>query len=174
MDPVPSIYNNKPLKGYVVYFSQIVICYIIILSCIGCIVCGVALGKEENNLFIVLCSSAIGYILPNPSIKDNKRESPSNHNTGLSDSETASNTQSHSSRKWWFFGKQIPRSEIVFFSQVIICYIIILISVGCLAIGEPSPNDYMFTILTSSSLGYLLPSPRIKIKSKTVVYNNTP
>ena len=65
---------------------------------------------------------------------------------------------------WTLFGYKIPKSEIVFFSQVIICYIIIIISLMCLVIGNPSPNDYLFTILTTTSLGYLLPNPKLKKK----------
>ena len=154
------------INGYIVFFSQVIICYIIIITCLGCIVSGTALSKEYSNLFVSLSSSAIGYILPNPCIKSSPPPQPSN-------GEGTPDNVSTASSNWQVFGRKVPKSEIVFFSQVIICYIIILVCIGCLAIGKPSSNDYLFTILTSSTLGYLLPSPKIH-REKNVVHNNTP
>ncbi len=153
--------NN--LNGYIVFFSQVIICYIIIITCITCIVTETAISKEYSNLFLSLTSSAIGYLLPNPSVKASKTVPPS--------IDTTDNEQRQNS--WRLFGKQLPKTDIVFFSQIIICYIIILVSISCLAIGKPSSNDYLFTILTSSTLGYLLPSPHLKNKKDGIPNNPT-
>ncbi len=152
----------KNINGYIVFFTQVTICYIIILTCLACIVSGTALSKEYSNLFVSLTSSAIGYILPNPVIKTPPPPSPND------DSPDGAST---SSNNWHLFGRVVPKSEMVFISQVVICYIIILVSIGCLAVGQPSSNDYLFTILTSSTLGYLLPCPKLQ-KTKDVVHNN--
>ncbi len=70
---------------------------------------------------------------------------------------------SRTSSRWDFFGKLIPRSEIVFFTQVIIVYIVIIVSIANLTLGHP--DNKLWIALLSSSLGYLLPNPKIKIKT---------
>ncbi len=152
--------NN--LSGYIVFFSQVIICYIIILTSLSCIVSGAAISKEYSNLFLTLTSSAVGYLLPSPSIKG---ETPPTQAIDVPDNQSVEST-------WSIFGKAILKSAIVFFSQVFICYIVILVCITCLAVGNPSTNDYLFTILTSSTLGILLPSPKLKVK-KNGVLNNT-
>ena len=69
---------------------------------------------------------------------------------------------SRTSSKWDFFGKIIPRSEIVFFTQVIIVYIVIIVSIVNLTLGHA--DNKLWIALLSSSIGYLLPNPKIKIK----------
>ncbi len=151
--------NN--LSGYVVYFTQVTICYIIIITSLSCIVSGTAISKEYSNLFLTLTSSAVGYLLPSPTIKE---ETPPRQAIDVPDNESVEST-------WSILGKAIPKSAIVFFSQVLICYIIILVCIACLAIGKPSTNDYLFTILTSSTLGILLPSPKLKLKKNGLLNN---
>ena len=56
-------------KSQVVYFSQIILIYIIILTCIT----NLSLKNGDSNLWTALLSSCIGYILPSPKIKDNKK-----------------------------------------------------------------------------------------------------
>ena len=70
---------------------------------------------------------------------------------------------SHSSSTWHFFGKILPRSEIVFFVQVVLVYIVVIVSIVNLTIG--SDSDKLWITLLSSSIGYLLPSPSLKIKN---------
>ena len=146
-----------------VFFSQVIICYIIIITSLTCIVSGTAISKEYSNLFLTLTSSAVGYLLPSPSIKG---ENPPPRNIDSPDNESIEST-------WNILGKQIPKSTIVFFSQITICYIVILVCITCLAVGKPSPNDYLFTILTSSTLGIILPSPKLKSK-KDGVHGHSP
>ena len=56
-------------KSQVVYFSQIIIIYIIILTCI----INLSLKNGDSNLWTALLSSCIGYILPAPKIKESKK-----------------------------------------------------------------------------------------------------
>ena len=65
-----------------------------------------------------------------------------------------------STRSWNVFGRSIPRSEITFFSQVIIIYIVIVTCIVNLSVGNGDSN--LWTALLSSCLGYLLPSPTIR------------
>lgn len=68
-----------------------------------------------------------------------------------------------SSRKWHFFGKVLPRSEIVFFVQVILVYIVVIVSIVNLTIGRS--DDKLWIALLSSSIGYLLPNPTLKFNN---------
>ena len=55
-------------KAQIVYISQIVIIYIIILTCI----INLSIGNGDKTLWCTLLASCLGYILPNPSIKRKK------------------------------------------------------------------------------------------------------
>ena len=58
---------------------------------------------------------------------------------------------------WRFCGKRVPRGEILFFSQIIILYIIII---SCLInLSFNIGNQSLFICLLSSSVGYILPNP---------------
>jgi hypothetical protein len=71
-----------------------------------------------------------------------------------------SDTDSVSS--WVTCGKKTPRSEVVFLSQVVILYTVIIISIYNLTVQ--SQNSTLWTALLSSRLAYLLPSPTIRTK----------
>lgn len=63
------------------------------------------------------------------------------------------------SRLWNVFGKQLPRSEIVFICQILLIYAVTIVSLVNLTLGsEPSQ---LWISLLSGSLGYLLPNPTI-------------
>ena len=70
-------------------------------------------------------------------------------------------SETHSDhQQWQFCGQGVPKSEIVFFCQIIILYTVILTSIYNLTKGH---SDFqLWTALLSSSLGYLLPHPTIK------------
>jgi hypothetical protein len=63
------------------------------------------------------------------------------------------------STRWPIFGKNVPKSEIVFFTQVIILYTVIIVSIYNLSVGKGSD---LWVALLSSSLGYILPAPQLK------------
>lgn len=66
-------FGLKYPKQEVVFFSQIFILYIVIVASIV----NLSISNDNTNLWITLLSSSIGYMLPNPSIK--------NHGTLLRD-----------------------------------------------------------------------------------------
>lgn len=74
---------------------------------------------------------------------------------------------SHRGNKWWWVcGNEIPRDEIVFFSQVIISYIVITTCIINLSLKNGDSN--LWTALLSCTLGYLLPAPSLhSIKTPT-------
>jgi hypothetical protein len=61
---------------------------------------------------------------------------------------------------WSVFGREVPKGEIVFFSQVILIYMVICISLYNLSTGRDDSN--LWISLLSGCLGYVLPSPSLK------------
>lgn len=59
------LFKNRIPKETVIYFTQIVIIYIVILSCIV----NISLGKGDCGLWSNLLSSCLGYLLPSPTLK---------------------------------------------------------------------------------------------------------
>jgi hypothetical protein len=61
---------------------------------------------------------------------------------------------------WNVFGYSIPKMEVVFFSQIVVLYIVIITCLTNLSLGC-QPTE-LWVSLISSSIGYLLPNPTIK------------
>jgi hypothetical protein len=80
--------------------------------------------------------------------------SMSTHSTELSESSVR--------QEWNLFGHVLPKSEIVFFCQIIVIYFVIITCIINLSRGQGDSN--LWTALLSSNIGYLLPSPTIKRK----------
>lgn len=68
--------------------------------------------------------------------------------------------QSNGSGEWKMFAHKVPKSELVFFSQVIILYVVVCLCLYNLTTGRGDSN--LWSALLSGSLGYLLPNPTIK------------
>ena len=69
---------------------------------------------------------------------------------------------SQNSRNWKVCGSNVPRSELVFFSQVVIIYVVVCLCLYNLTTGRGDSN--LWSALLSGCLGYLLPNPTIKNK----------
>ena len=61
---------------------------------------------------------------------------------------------------WRFCGHKFSRSQVVYFSQILILYMIIITCIVNLSIKNGDSN--LWTALLSSSIGYILPSPKLK------------
>ena len=66
----------------------------------------------------------------------------------------------YTGRRWPLFGTRVPKTEIVFFTQTILVYTVVLWSFYNLTTNHDNPT--LWTSLLSSCLGYLLPSPSLK------------
>ena len=71
-----------------------------------------------------------------------------------------SDGEQSSRSNWNVFGNKIPKEEIVFFTQVILIYIVCVACIINLSIGNGNSN--LWTSLLSGSLGYLLPAPKLR------------
>lgn len=63
---------------------------------------------------------------------------------------------------WTIFGQKLPESEVVFFAQIAILYLIIACSIYNLSVSKD--NNTLWISLLSSCLGYMLPQPTLKRK----------
>lgn len=64
-----------------------------------------------------------------------------------------------SSKFWHVFGKRVPRSEIVYFCQMLLIYVVVGVSLFNLSRGHGTDN--LWVALLGSCLGYVLPNPSI-------------
>jgi hypothetical protein len=65
------------------------------------------------------------------------------------------------SQRWDVMGSKLPKSEIVYFCQMIVVYVIIVTSIVNLSL-QNGKNELWITLL-SSAIGYALPSPTLKV-----------
>lgn len=73
---------------------------------------------------------------------------------------------SFNSNRWNVLGSQLPKSEIVYFCQMLVVYIIIVTSIVNLSLQNGNPE--LWIALLSSAIGYALPSPSLAIGDKSV------
>lgn len=78
--------------------------------------------------------------------------------------ETVGSSEGSQTANWQMFGQKVPKSEIVFFVQVILVYIVAITSIINLTLNNNSENGKLWTALLSSSIGYILPNPSFKKK----------
>ena len=62
--------------------------------------------------------------------------------------------------KWEILGSKIPRKEVVFFSQMIVIYTVILTCIVNLSLGSTGPSE-LWVILLSTSIGAVMPNPQM-------------
>ena len=65
------------------------------------------------------------------------------------------------SERWGVMGSKLPKSEIVYFCPMIMVYVIIVTSIVNLSL-QNGKNELWITLL-SSTIGYALPSPTLKV-----------
>lgn len=78
--------------------------------------------------------------------------------------EIGSNSSSSDKASWQILGKSIPKQEVVYFCQVILIYIVVITCIVNLTLQRDEGK--VWTALLSSCLGYLLPNPTIKPRTK--------
>ena len=79
---------------------------------------------------------------------------------------TVESRMSETNRDWGILGKRFPRSEVRFFAQVLILYVVIITCLVNLSLGKSDLSSLWITLL-SSSIGYMLPSPTIQKPHKS-------
>lgn len=76
---------------------------------------------------------------------------------------------SNSRNEWRTCCGSLPRDEIVFFAQVFIAYMVIIVSLINLCISNE--NTHLWVALASGTIGYLFPAPSLveNVRSPDVV-----
>ena len=64
-----------------------------------------------------------------------------------------------SNHRWTFLGTSLPKSEIVYFCQMLLVYIIVVTSIVNLSMNGGKTE--LWVSLLSSAIGYALPSPTL-------------
>ena len=74
---------------------------------------------------------------------------------------------------WIIRNTKIPKTEVLFFSQMVVIYTVILAAIINMSIGNSSQ---VWLVLLSTCLGAILPSPKFKSKSrkKIPIFCQTP
>ena len=66
---------------------------------------------------------------------------------------------------WKMFVEKVPRSEIVYFAQLIMCVALIITCVVMLALHDPNREYWM--VFLSSLVGCIMPSPHLPKNKST-------
>ena len=69
-------------------------------------------------------------------------------------------TSERKARDWTICGERMPKNQVTFFSQIIVVYGVIIVSI--VHISLQSPNQELWLVLLSSAFGYILPNPGLK------------
>ncbi len=64
-------------------------------------------------------------------------------------------------RSWILCNQHLPRSEIGFFTQTILVFLIVIVSISCLIIAKTCEETTVWVAILSSSVGYMLPAPKL-------------
>jgi hypothetical protein len=70
------------------------------------------------------------------------------------------NSSTSENQRWVVWGNKCSKAQVVFFIQVILIYIVAITSIVNLTLQQE--QGHLWTALLSSSLGYLLPAPKLK------------
>lgn len=73
---------------------------------------------------------------------------------------------------WRFFGKSVPRTQLVFICQILIIYVVIGSSIYNLSVGNKPAS--LWIGLLASCLGYCLPNPSIDPTITNIPYPPLP
>jgi hypothetical protein len=119
----------------------------------------VAVERQKNFKTVSKSQIDLSEILPLDEI----------HNSEILKAHTISNVElpekveelgGYSSRNWTFGNHSVPKSMIVFFSQVILIYVVVALALFNITTDRGYLN--LWISLLSGCLGYLLPNPTLK------------
>lgn len=63
-ESLKSLTNRLRIKSELVFFSQVIVVYIVVCMCLY----NLTTGNGDSNLWSALLSGSLGYLLPNPKI----------------------------------------------------------------------------------------------------------
>lgn len=84
--------------------------------------------------------------------------------SGRVDESLSDRGSSNSRNRWHLCGRRLPKTEIVFFCQVVLIYIVVVTCIINLTLNVG--KSHLWTSLLSGCLGYLLPNPNLSSVEK--------
>ena len=99
---------------------------------------------------------------------DNVQSSDSRSSTSSAATTGSHHHQQQQQQQHWRFwgGRQFPKSEVVFFTQIVLLYIVCICSLVNLSLGN---KNQLWVILLTSGIGYLMPNPSLKKRTTKIV-----
>ena len=64
-------------------------------------------------------------------------------------------------KSWILCDQHLPRSEIVFFVQTALVFLLVSVSIFCLSQSDTCEESTVWVAILSSAVGYMLPSPKL-------------
>lgn len=64
--------------------------------------------------------------------------------------------------QWSVCGSNVPKNQVTYWTQIVLVYGIVIASIVHLSLQ--SPDKELWLVLLSSSIGYILPSPGLKLR----------
>ena len=160
----PNTYLNHPLISHTCCMVTIVISLSQYYSCcntqnVKCFLLNIIMFCSEYNNVVTRVDSSF-------------EMASSEEVDGVFDIDSVNESRtSENNGKWAVLGKQFPRSEVRFFTQVFILYVVIITCLVNLSLGKGDLSSLWITLL-SSSIGYMLPSPCIQKSHKSQAQRN--
>lgn len=79
-------------------------------------------------------------------------------------------SESVRSTRWSICWQEFPKSEVVYFSQVLLIYAVVCACLINLSVSQE--NQSLWSALLSGALGYILPSPTLQKKKNEPLLSN--
>lgn len=81
--------------------------------------------------------------------------------TGIALQDIVFDKKNEERKSWEFFGRKTARSQVVFLFQVLMIMIIVGVSIFNLTVAKTCEETTVWVAILSSSVGYILPAPKI-------------
>ena len=118
-------------------------------------------NQTQNNSRIAEPEPGTANMLTDETTDLTTTTSAETQNTGNRKPEQAGfQPEDTSSEKWTLFGQKHRQSKVVYFTQVVILYVIVLTALVNISIGSKDFN--LWNTLLSTSIGLILPAPKLK------------
>ena len=73
------------------------------------------------------------------------------------------------SRRWTILGGKFPKQEVIYLSQVVLIYVVVIACIINLSLRVV--NESLWASMLSGCIGYILPAPKVRRKHEPVPSN---
>lgn len=83
------------------------------------------------------------------------------NNSMLKETTTENISTASRARSWILCTQHLPRLQIVFAVQSLLIFLLVTVSITCIAFAKTCEETTVWVAILSSSVGYMLPSPKL-------------